>query len=57
MKTRSTFEEALEDAKKYTGSNPSVLALPKAFKTASVHLCMDGVGGSSNEDLMCPSCH
>jgi hypothetical protein len=57
MKTRSTFEEALADAKKYTGGNPSILALPKAFKTASVHLCMDGDGGSSQEDLQCPSCH
>lgn len=57
MKTRSTFELALEDAKKYTGPNPSILALPKAFKTASVHLCMDGVGGSASEDLCCPSAH
>ncbi|HZJ87591.1 MAG TPA: lactate racemase domain-containing protein [Sphaerochaeta sp.] len=40
MKTRSTFEEALEDAKKYCGENPSILAMPKAFKTASVHLAM-----------------
>lgn len=41
LKTRATFEEALEDAKKkYVGSNPNVLALPRAFKTAAVHLCM-----------------
>ncbi|ONI38873.1 hypothetical protein AN396_01515 [Candidatus Epulonipiscium fishelsonii] len=41
LKTRATFEEALEDAKnKYVGDNPNILALPLAFKTASVHLCM-----------------
>ncbi len=40
MKTRATFEEALEDARKIVGSSPAILALPKAFKTASVHLCM-----------------
>ncbi len=40
MKTRATFEEALEDSRKYTGANPNILALPKAFTTASVHLCM-----------------
>jgi hypothetical protein len=40
MKTRATFEEALADSRKYVGDNPNILALPKAFKTASVHLCM-----------------
>ncbi len=41
LKTRATFEEALEDAKKkYVGENPNILALPKTFKTAAVHLCM-----------------
>jgi hypothetical protein len=40
MKTRATIEEALADCKKYAGCNPNILALPKAFKTASVHLCM-----------------
>ncbi|MCY1151158.1 MAG: lactate racemase domain-containing protein [Sphaerochaetaceae bacterium] len=41
LKTRATFEEALEDAKKkYVGPNPNILALPKTFKTAAVHLCM-----------------
>jgi len=40
MKTRATFEEALMDANKYVGSNPNILALPKAFKLASVHLGM-----------------
>lgn len=41
MKTRATFEEALSDAKrKYIGQNPNVLALPRTFKTAAVHLTM-----------------
>jgi nickel-dependent lactate racemase len=41
LKTRATFEEALEDAKKkYVGQNPNILALPLTFKTAAVHLCM-----------------
>ena len=41
MKTRATFEEALEDAmKKYTGPNPSILALPKTFTQCAVHLAM-----------------
>jgi hypothetical protein len=41
MKTRATFEEALEDAKKkYLPENPNILALPRTFKTAAVHLCM-----------------
>jgi hypothetical protein len=40
MKTRATFEEALKDASKYTGSTPNILALPKTFKTAGVHLTM-----------------
>ena len=41
LKTRRTIEEALIDAKKkYVGDNPHILALPLAFKTASVHLCM-----------------
>lgn len=41
LKTRATFEEALEDAKKkYVGENPNILALPLTFKKASVHLCM-----------------
>lgn len=40
MKTRATFEEALKDAEKYVGMNPRILALPKTFKTASVHLHM-----------------
>lgn len=41
MKTRATFEQALEDAKrKYVGENPNILALPRTFKTAGVHLMM-----------------
>lgn len=41
LKTRATFEEALEDAKrKFTGPNPNVLALPLTFKIGAVHLCM-----------------
>lgn len=41
LKTRGTFEEALADVKKkYVGDSPNILALPRAFKTAAVHLCM-----------------
>jgi len=40
MKTRATFAEALRDAKKYVGDDPKILALPKAFTTAAVHLAM-----------------
>jgi len=41
LKTRASFEEALADAKKkYVGENPSILALPRTFKTGAVHLCM-----------------
>ncbi len=41
LKTRATIEEALADAKlKYVGANPNILALPKTFKTAAVHLMM-----------------
>jgi hypothetical protein len=41
MKTRATFEEALEDAKKkFVGPKPNILALPRTFKTAGVHLMM-----------------
>jgi lactate racemase len=44
LKTRSTFEEALADAKKkYVGETPNILALPLTFKTAAVHLCMKNV--------------
>lgn len=41
MKTRASFEEALADAKrKFVGGNPNILALPKAFTTAAMHICM-----------------
>jgi len=52
LKTRATFEEALEDAKKkFVGENPNILALPLTFKTASVHLCMKDPDGSAAADL------
>ena len=41
MKTRATFEEALKDAKKYTGESPNILALPRTFKLGAVHLMME----------------
>ncbi len=54
MKTRATIEEALADAKKYVGGTPNILAMPKAFKLASVHLCMAGEGGGeAAEDAGC----
>ena len=41
MKTRASFEEAIADAKKkYVGDNPNILALPRAFTTAAMHICM-----------------
>jgi hypothetical protein len=42
MKTRATFAEALQDAERYTGSNPRILALPRTFRTGAVHLTMRG---------------
>ena len=43
LKTRATFEDALEDAKKkYVGPDPRILALPKTFKLGAAHLCMKG---------------
>jgi nickel-dependent lactate racemase len=42
LKTRATVEEALKDAQKYVGENPSILVLPKTFTTASVHLMLKG---------------
>jgi len=41
MKTQPTFEAALKDAEKYVGKSPDILALPKTFKVAAVHLCME----------------
>ena len=40
MKTRATFDDALQDAQKYVGISPKILALPKTFRTAGVHLTM-----------------
>jgi hypothetical protein len=41
LKTRASIEEALEDAKKkYAGEKPDILALPRTFTTAAVHLCL-----------------
>jgi nickel-dependent lactate racemase len=40
MKTRATFEDALKDAEKFVGKNPRILALPRTFNLASVHLEM-----------------
>ena len=41
LKTRASFEEALDDAmKKYVGATPNILALPKTFSIGAVHLCM-----------------
>jgi len=55
MKTRSTFEEALADARKYLAGEPRVLALPKAFKTAAVHLCMKDGQADVSQDRNCCS--
>ena len=53
LKTRPTFEEALEETKKkFVGPNPNILALPLTFKTASVHLCMkDPAQNSAAADM------
>jgi len=40
MKTRSTFEEALKDARQYVGGQPNILTLPKSLKLPVVHLTM-----------------
>lgn len=41
LKTRATFEQALADARrKYLPEEPRILALPKAFTTAAMHICM-----------------
>ena len=40
MKPLPTFEAALLDAEKYVGVKPRILALPKTFKCAGVHLMM-----------------
>ena len=58
LKTRATFEEALEDAKrKFVGPNPNILALPKTFTTAAVHLCMkDPAQNSHSRDGIVHPC-
>ena len=54
MKTRATFEDALSDAmKKYVGENPNILALPKTFKTAAVHLCMKNDTSDKSDNGCC----
>lgn len=51
LKTRATFEEALEDAmRKIVGPNPNILALPRTFKTAAVHLCMKDPADDSMDE-------
>lgn len=40
MRTRCSFDEALKDARRYVGSDARILALPRAFRTAPVHLMM-----------------
>ena len=41
LKTRASFEEALQDAmRKYVGPRPNILALPRTFTAGAVHLCM-----------------
>lgn len=40
MKPVKTFSDALRDAERYVGSKPNILALPKTFTTAGVHLAM-----------------
>lgn len=57
LKTRATFEEALEDArKKIVGPTPRVLALPLAFKTASAHLCMRDPAEDGAADFLAHPC-
>jgi len=40
MKTRANFDEALQDASKYVGDTPRIIALPLTFKSAAAHLIM-----------------
>ena len=52
LKTRATFEEALEDAKKkYVGDSPNILALPLTFKRSAVHLCMKNPSENNNVNI------
>ncbi|MDD3243775.1 MAG: lactate racemase domain-containing protein [Eubacteriales bacterium] len=57
LKTRATFEEALEDAKrKYVGENPNILALPLTFKRGAVHLCMKNGSHTDGSDSVSHPC-
>jgi len=40
MKTSATFADALKDAERYVGKEPNILALPRTFRSAGVHLMM-----------------
>ncbi len=40
MKPRKTFADALRDAERFVGDEPKILALPRTFRTAGVHLLM-----------------
>ena len=54
LKTRATFKEAIDDAmKKYLPASPAILALPGAFTSAAVHLCLkdDIYGGTKSKAL------
>ena len=53
MKTRATFEAALADARKYSGERPNILALPRTFRTAAVHLCMKDGPADPGADREC----
>ena len=59
LKTRGTFEEAIEDAqKKYLPSNPAILALPKTFTMSAVHLCLknEAYAGTESSALLNHPC-
>ena len=58
LKTRATVEEALKDAmRKFVGDKPNILALPRTFKTAAVHLCMKNPQDNSHSrDGSCHPC-
>jgi lactate racemase len=40
MKTRATFQNALDDAKKIVGDSLRIIALPKTFRLPGVHLIL-----------------
>ena len=40
-KYMKSFKKNIEDAKKkFVGNEPNILALPKAFTTTAMHICM-----------------